>query len=661
MKKSTQRRQPVFSAFSRAISSRRFRVRSYQGKEWGYEVSPDVVQPATDHAPMRQEHRRMRWYFFGITVVMLLFCTRLIDLQIARGMALRTSAEQNRIRIKPVAANRGVMYDRNGVLLVRNVPNLSLQAIPADLPEKKAMRDEAMTLARYLGEDAQGVERELLAKKARSYLPVMVRDHLKYTVALKIKLAEPRLPGLHVEMNATREYLGGEAFAHVLGYTGKIGKEQYEAAPQRYLLNDEVGKEGLERFAEETLRGTDGGQQVEVDAHGRELRVIASENPRSGKNITLTIDAGLQQQAYTLLQKVIMEKKALGGAVVAVDPRSGALLALVSAPSFDNNAFVRGMDATTYQALATDPHKPLFNRALAGQFPSGSTIKPIIAATALTLGVITERTTILSTGGITIGQWFFPDWKAGGHGVTDVRKALAWSVNTFFYTIGGGTPTFPGLGINRLVDAFRAFGLGEKTGIGLPGEATGLIPTPQWKQKMKGERWYIGDTYHLSIGQGDVLVTPLQMAMATAAVANGGTLFKPRLIASTSSTNQPSKPTAQIIVRQYTANERALQVVREGMRLAVTDGSSVAAKNVVVPVAGKTGTAQFGTSKNTHAWFIAFAPYENPEIALTVVVEGGGEGHEAALPIARDLLQWYFTPTPERQSVLDGVGGLMND
>lgn len=660
MKKKTPRRQPVFSAFSRAISSSRFRVHSYQGKEWGYEVDPDVVQPAADHAPMRREHRRLRWYFWGATAVLLLFGTRLVDLQIARGVALRTSAEQNRIRIKPVAANRGIMFDRNGALLVRNVPNMSLQAIPADLPEQESLRGEATLLSAFLGEDEQAVEQELSAKKARSYLPVMVRDHLAYEVALRIKLAEPRLPGLHVETNATREYLGGEAFAHVLGYTGKISKEQYAAAPQRYLLNDEVGKDGLERYSEDALRGTDGGQQVEVDAHGRELRIVASENPQPGKNITLTLDAGLQERAYTLLREVILQKKALGGAIAAVDPRNGALLALVSAPSFDNNAFVRGMDEAAYQALASDPHKPLFNRALAGQFPSGSTIKPIIAAAALTLGVITERTTVLSTGGITIGQWFFPDWKAGGHGVTDVRKALAWSVNTFFYTVGGGTPVFPGLGINRLVDAFRAFGLGEKTGINLPGETAGLIPAPQWKRQTKNERWYIGDTYHLSIGQGDLLVTPLQMAMATAAIANGGTLYKPRLIASTDSEDRQPQVTTPVVVRQHIADERALQVVREGMRLAVTDGSSVAAKNVIVPVAGKTGTAQFDTSKNTHAWFIAFAPYENPEIALVVIVEGGGQGHEAALPVARDLLQWYFTPVSERQSVSSGTEALDN-
>lgn len=642
MAKTPSYRRRTLSLFT-SITSGRYRVSTYQGKDWGYEVDPDVVPLSADRTPAIREHRRLRWYFFGAVAVLMFFTTRLFNLQIAQGLALRTSAEENRIRIKPIEATRGILYDRNGTPLVRNVPNLSLQAVPADLPKQEALHSEAVKLAGLLHEEVTGVERDLNAKRARSYLSVMVRDHLDYQTAIRIQLAEPNLPGLHIEENATREYLGGEAFSHIIGYTGKISQQQYDAAPQRYLLNDEVGKDGVERSAEEMLRGTDGGQQVEVDAHGRELRIVASESPIAGKNVTLSIDAGLQQQAYVLLQKTIQENNALGGAVAAIDPRNGAVLALVSAPSFDNNAFVRGMDSATYQALEEDPHEPLFNRAITGQFPSGSTIKPILAATALTLGVINEKTTVLSTGGITIGQWFFPDWKAGGHGVTDVRKALAWSVNTFFYTIGGGTPTFPGLGVNRLVDAFRAFGLGVKTGINLPGEASGLVPTPQWKQKVKDEHWYIGDTYHISIGQGDLLVTPLQMALATAAIANGGILYQPQLIAHTAANNQKAVITQPVITRQNLADPHAMQVVREGMRQAVTDGSAVAAKNVVVPVAGKTGTAQFDTSKHTHAWFIAFAPYENPEIALAVVVEGGGEGHEAALPVARDLLQWFFT------------------
>jgi penicillin-binding protein 2 len=316
---------------------------------------------------------------------------------------------------------------------------------------------------------------------------------------------------------------------------------------------------------------------------------------------------------------------------------------MVSLPSYDNNQFAVGISTKDYQMLIENPDQPLFNRSVSGEFPSGSTIKPVMAAAALQERVVSENTKFQSSGGLRIGQWFFPDWQAGGHGSTDVRKAIAQSVNTYFYYIGGGYEEFQGLGVERIVRYGKLFGLGEQTGIDLPGEAKGFLPTPDWKKEAKGEPWYIGDTYHLSIGQGDLLVTPLQVAMYTAAFANGGTLFRPHLVKTvlfgddrimTSVKEEP--------IREKFIDEYDMQVVRDGMRQTVLSGSARSMQSVPVPVAGKTGTAQWSSKKDPHAWFTGFAPYDNPAVAITVLIEEGEEGSSVAVPVAREFLTWYF-------------------
>jgi len=302
-----------------------------------------------------------------------------------------------------------------------------------------------------------------------------------------------------------------------------------------------------------------------------------------------------------------------------------------------------------YNAFLNDENNPLFNRAISGEVPSGSTIKPVVAAAALQERVISENTSFLSIGGLHIGQWFFPDWKAGGHGVTNVRKALAESVNTFFFYIGGGYQDFVGLGVDRLVKYMRLFGLGEKSGLDLNGESAGFVPTSDWKEETKNEAWYIGDTYHISIGQGDILVTPLQVANFTAAVANGGILYRPYLVQSLlDENNQVVKQIEPQIIRRDFIDPYNLQVVREGMRQTVIAGSARSLSVLPVNSAGKTGTAQWSSKKQNHAWFTGFAPYENPEIVITVLVEEGREGSEVSVPIAKEILDWYFS---QRESV----------
>ncbi len=639
-----------FAAYDR-FPRRQRTVRDYHGKHWGVDAEPETSSGPVTPPLLAERDKRFVFFLGAVFVILLLFGVRLTELQMVRGATLRVTAEENRIRIKPIRASRGILYDRNGEQLVRNIPNLSLHVVPADLPKSGDLRATADTLAAILQEDAKAFFTELRALRtpsppsAPSFQPVTLRDHLSYETALKLRLAEKTLPGLSVEEEATREYLGGPAFSHILGYTGKISEEELkQSAYQNYLRTDEIGKSGVEASHERLLKGADGKKQVEVDSLGKERRVVATEEPSIGKNIRLSIDTSLQRIAQEALEEYVRASGGSGGAVVALDPRNGEVLALTSAPSFDNNIFVSGVSKEEYAKVGTDAGNPLFNRAVSGQYPPGSTIKPLVASAALQEGVITPKTTVLSTGGIRIGQWFFPDWKAGGHGVTDVRKAIAESINTFFYMVSGGTEDFPGLGIERLSRYLKLFGLGAPLGIDLPSERKGLVPSLAWKQEAKKERWYIGDTYHLAIGQGDVLVTPLQMAAATSVIANGGTLYQPRLLDAIAEQREGDlqwQPVEPVTLRKDFLRPEYLSVVREGMRQTVLSGSARSAQSLPFEIAGKTGSAQFGPSKRTHAWFTAFAPYEQPTIALAVIVESGGEGHAAALPVVKKILERY--------------------
>ncbi len=620
-------------------------VGDYLGKSWGVELEPSTATTQSQPLHPMTSHRRFFTLFFGITVLLGVFLFRLTDLQIVRGATLRTAAEENRIRIKPIPAARGVVYDRHGQQLVRNIPNLSLQIVPADLPKGESLHKAAIALGRYLGEAPEALEAELAQKRAYSYDASTFREHLSYETALRLRLIEHTLPGIHVEESATREYLLGLPFSHLLGYTGKINENDYnDLKTSGYLITDQIGKTGLERSYEEILRGKNGKKQIEVDSLGKEKRIVASETPVLGKNLYLSINAGLQAKIQEALERVVDRLHTPGAAAVAVDPRNGEILALASVPSFDNNIFSNGTVSDTYEQLLRDERNPFFNRAIAGQFPPGSTIKPFIASAALQENLISETTTVNSTGGIRIGQWFFPDWKAGGHGITDVRKAIADSVNSFFYTIGGGMETTKGLGVERITQYLRRFGFGETTNVDLSNETSGFLPSPQWKIDAKKERWYIGDTYHLSIGQGDLLVTPLQMAVATATIANGGTLYRPRLVTTIEdSISHEKTATSPERIASGFISQKNIRIVQEGMRQTVLAGSGKAAQSLPIAIAGKTGTAQYGPQKRTHGWFTAFAPYDNPEIALVVVVEGGGEGTSSALPAANEILGWYFS------------------
>lgn len=613
-----------------------------------------------------------------IVVFMFVLVARTAWLQIARGAHYAGLAEGNRLRVENIEPKRGIIYDSEGRPLVSNTANFVLSLRPIDLPKDELERDESL---RYLSSILDGVPvkvaannsevdmvldgpsfslmKEALAKvrprSLEAYQPVFIKDNIEYDKALRLMLERDSLPGVIIDIKIRRQYPytatssalteGGQisSLAHILGYTGKITDEALKRLAGQYSLIDYVGKTGLEYSWEQDLKGINGQTNIEVDALGRRKKIVSETPPVAGYNLKLSLNLDLQRKAEEVAKAWLEKTNTKRASVIIMNPQDGRILALVSLPSYDNNLFARGISQEEYNAFLEDENNPLFNRAISGEMPSGSTIKPVVAAAALQEKVISENTSFLSNGGIRIGQWYFPDWKAGGHGITDVRKAIAESVNTFFYYIGGGYQEFTGLGVDRLVKYMRLFGMGEKSGIDLNGESAGFIPSREWKEAVKKEAWYIGDTYHISIGQGDVIVTPLQVANFTAAVANGGKLFKPTLVSALlSEDNQIVRVIEPEVIRENFIDAYNLQVVREGMRQAVTAGSARSLSVLPVAAAGKTGTAQWSSKKANHAWFTAFAPYEKPEVTVTVLVEEGREGSEVAVSIAREILQWYF-------------------
>ncbi len=574
-------------------------------------------------------------------------------LDLAKGGDYRRRAEGNRLRIAAVPSERGVVYDRNGTLLVRNVPDFTLTLTPADIPREIEAREQLIVqVAEAVGLTPVDVENGLRNYPANLASPVPIKEHLDYEQALKLDIQSGRMTGVSLANGMKREVLlrpeGVKepvlSLSHVIGYEGRVNEAEYaKLKSSGYLPTDAIGKTGIEAFYEQALRGTYGKKQIEVDAFGREQKVLATDEPVQGKDITLTIDARLQAAAETALKNSAARNGVGRGSVVAMDPRNGEILALVSWPAYDANSFARGISNKEYQSLLQDANQPLFSRAVSGAFPPGSTVKTVVAAAALAEGVVSPSTTVLSTGGIHFGAWFFPDWKPGGHGTTNVTKAIAESVNTFFYAVGGGWDHIEGLGIERLASWYRKFNIGSKLGIDLPNEASGFVPNSAWKERVKEEAWYIGDTYHVAIGQGDMTATPLQVAAWTSVFANGGSIVQPHVVKQIRSNKTIEKREPQPISKDV-VSQNVVEIVRHGMRQTVLAGSAQGLKNSFVEIAGKTGTAQWSSKKPTHAWFAGFAPYNDPEIVVVVLVEAGGEGFRASAPVARDIIEAWLRP-----------------
>jgi penicillin-binding protein 2 len=578
---------------------------------------------------------------FVVGGIFFLLLLRLWHLQILSADDYRSMSENNRLRFVPVAASRGAILDRSGKVLVSNRPSFSLAVVPQEVKDKDGLLNR---LAGLLGLDRAELEERWNKVKGRAkYYPLVLASNISRDQVEIIEENRLRLPGVEIEMKPVREYSSNLLAAHLLGYIGEISDDELDKKGyEEYNPGDYVGKNGIERSWEQELHGNDGGRQLEVDARGRVLRTVSESYPTVGNSVVLTIDAAVQKQA----------EKAFGdqaGAAVALDVNSGEVLAFVSTPSFDPSLFSGKLPADVWKSYLDDKRHPLENKALTGQYPPGSTFKVITALSGLENGIITDSTSVNCTGSYELGGSVFKCWNKHGHGTTSLKKSLRESCDVYYYQMGER------LGVDLIAKTAQKFLLGAPMGIGLNNEKPGLIPTAEWKLKRFGKRWYHGETLPVSIGQGFVLMTPIQLASMIATVANEGTVYRPFLVKRiVDADGKPLKEFKPEVIGQTGISADKFRLVKQGLFAVVNEpgGTGSMARLYDVRVAGKTGTSQVIKMRDSkrgtpyqfrdHALFVAFAPYDKPEIAVAVVVEHGEHGGSAAAPIAGRILRAYF-------------------
>ncbi len=666
---------------------------------------------------MTQQFIRQRILLFQIVVLIcfVILSIQLWRLQIIGGENYQTLSKENRITSEKIDAARGVIYDRKGRILVRNRPLFRATFLPAQilnetwpLWEEQEWNKAAATMAlianalevpfpeenagKVLEETFENVSGQMLIENigklcqegkllecfaeglvTAPHHEITLQQNLPSERAFILMENSVNLPGVSIITESQREYLYGELYAHLLGYELPISQDRLQRQTRfttnPYLASDRVGVAGIEAGFEDKLRGVRGLRRVEKNIVGRQIRVLHEEPGTPGHNLFMTIDSELQQVVTDALQDGLDEVESKEGVAIVMSPKTGEVLAMVSLPSYDNNVFVGDIDPEEFQTLFEDETKPIFNRAVSGTYPPGSIFKILPAAAGLAEGTITQYTEIFDPGKISIGPQDFVCWKDDGHGNQNVIEAIAHSCDIFFYEIVGGyLDRFRGLGVDALAKWSNSFGLGQLTYIDIPGEAVGQVPTRQWKRLRHQESWSIGDSYNMSIGQGFMLVTPLQILNATIAMVNGGTLYQPQIVYQVQdSTGEVVQSFEPKILHKIDMPQEIFDMVNEGMRSTISMDDGTAAWRFIespVNVAGKTGTAEYcpviqkddGTYECllsldgyqlTHAWFTAYAPYEDPEIALVVFVHGNNrdviQGSEVAAPIARRIIDYYFS------------------
>jgi penicillin-binding protein 2 len=583
-------------------------------------------------------------FVFMLTLAFLLL-SRLIYLQIFRQAEYNTMADKNRISVVPIVPNRGLIQDRNGVILARNYSGYTLEISPTKVSNLENTINELSTLVDIQPKDRKRFQKLLTEAHSSNSYPI--RSRLSEYEVARFASQQFRFPGVEIKARLFREYPYREITSHLIGYVGRINDNDFEQLEEKdqgsnYRGSDYIGKIGIEQSYENTLHGTTGFEDVEVDASGRSVRVLSRTPPKSGDTITLTMDIKLQQIA----------EEAFGnyrGALVAIDPNNGEVLAFVSKPGYDPNLFVDGIDTDNWDALNNSPDVPLNNRALRGQYPPGSTIKPFMALAGLDSNTRTAGFSISDPGYYTLpgNRHLYRDWKTGGHGKVDMFKAIVISCDTYFYGLATE------MGIDTVHEYLEEFGFGKKTGLDMDGESSGLLPSPDWKRRRFNQIWYPGDTVSVGIGQGYTLVTPMQLAYATAILANNGIGYRPHLVKSKDADNTTLVPDITLKLKP-----EDIDLVKRAMTAVTLPGGTAAyaGAGAGYSFAGKTGTAQVigikqGEKYNAkdineyhrdHAWFIGFAPADKPRIAVAVLAENAGHGGTISAPIARKVIDYYL-------------------
>jgi penicillin-binding protein 2 len=580
-----------------------------------------------------------------IAVVFTLLVFRLIYLQIVKGEEYRGYSENNRIRIKSVKAPRGLIYDRNGVLIVDNRPSFNLKIV---LEDARPLEKTINKLSELINVPYQELWDKISQFEKKSYYkPFVLKQNLSRNQLAVVEAHNFDLPGIIIAVEPRRNYIYKKSCAHLLGYIGEINKKELDSKKYTGVASgDSIGRYGLEKSFEELLRGSRGGKQVEVDANGRVIRVLREVDPVPGKNLYLTVDFELQHMAESML-------KEKAGAIIAMDPANGEVLAMASAPSFDQNDFIGGVSTAKWHELISDSKKPMINKAFQGEYPPGSIYKIVSAIAALEEKSIDLNTKSICPGYYKYGNRTYKCWRKGGHGEVGILESIEQSCDVFFYHVGEK------VGVDTLAKYARGCGLARKTGIVLGNELKGLIPTSQWKLKRFGEPWQGGENLSIAIGQGYDLVTPLQMAVLIAAVGNGGVLYQPQILKYVKNSNgNIFKKKVPVIIGSLPASEETLRIVKKGL-FNVVQGKKGTAKIVRlkgIEIAGKTGTAQVFSIKQgedidedklqynlrDHAWFICYAPAVNPVIAVSVLIEHGRHGSSGAGPVAKAVVKKYL-------------------
>jgi penicillin-binding protein 2 len=588
-------------------------------------------------------------------LILLVYTVRLWQLQIIDGAKYRYQSENNRIRLEEIHAPRGIIFDRNGTPLVENRPAYHLLLIREDVQDMKKTIEEISALTGHSVEELNSVVEA--NKNTPKFLPIRLLSDLDRDCLARIEAQRVRLPGVFIQLEPKREYRWNGTAAHLIGYLSEITENELRSKSyQGYFMGEDIGKYGIEGSYEKYLHGTRGGRQVEVDAIGRRMRLLDEVLPIPGRNLWLTIDIELQKVAESCLDGRV-------GSIVALDPNTGAVLAMANNPTFDQEKFIRGLTKEEWLGLSKDPRHPLLNRAISATYPPGSTYKPFVAIAALSEGVVTPDTNFHCPGFLAFAGRDYHCWRHGGHGSVNLLSALTQSCDVYFYQCGLR------LGVDRLAHYSNLFGLGERTGINLSGELAGLIPTSAWKKQVYHVPWQKGENLSIAIGQGFDLVTPLQLALGYGAIANGGKLWQPYVVRRIEGNSAAETDEEEgKLIRKIPVDPRYIDIVKKGLLNVVEDprGTGHAIREKSLLIAGKTGTAQVipllegpnrkgaAISKDQfkdHAWFAGYAPADNPQIVVAAIIEHGGHGASVAAPLVKKVIDAYMslqagTPAP---------------
>ncbi len=637
--------------------SGKYKIRSHEGDIEPHEVFLDTLAKTKEEewgiTQKRFElpiHEKLAYSIFAIFILVvgvLLF--KVFYLQVIQGKQMALMSQNNFDRTKYSQAQRGVVYDKNLKQLVSNVSAFDLIYDKRNLFALSENPEQILQeAARITGQDYLQLEKNARDDKNPQ---VLIAQNLPHETIVLLESKIKDWPGFEIVNNTVRNYDSGSFFSHLMGYVGKVSQNELKIF-DNYSVSDYIGKSGIEKTYETVLRGQPGKTIIKKDAMGKLISQNDESQPIDGQGIVLNLDFDLQKQLMTTLQERMKSMNLRKAAAIAMDPNTGGILAMVSTPTFDNNVFSGKISATDYQAIQQDSGLPFLNRAIAGQYPPGSTIKPLIASGILQEKIISPETKIIDKGYIEVKNQYDPSivYRYSGleaPGLYDIRTAISMSSNIYFYVLGGGYRGQEGLGPQRIKTYLDLFGLGSQTNIDLPGEENGFIPSVEWKKQTYGQGWQDGDTYHLAIGQGGLIVTPLQMAVAYSAIANGGTLYRPEVVKEIVNTSggkiKTVKKIEPIIIRENFIDAINLKIVREGMRQGVLSGTGQVLQSVPVACASKTGTAQTSKGDNVYdIWASVFCPYNNPQIVITILIEDVEGLHVPALMVARDTLRWYF-------------------